>query len=261
MRLVRRAKKAVLRALPRGPKDAVLQLGLFVVADLLYEAIRGISDGSAQLAFSNGRAIAGLEQKLSLFFEPSLQHLVLKQQWLVEAANWAYMNTHFVVTTAFLIWLYFARNDNFYFVRNMFMVAMGLALVGYLAIPTAPPRMLASLGFTDTIVQFSHISSDSTTMRTLINPYAAVPSMHMAFAIMISVPAYALVKSHFFKAGWALYPLLVLFVIMVTANHFWFDALVGALVAAVAAVAAERVLSRLKPYQWGWQPAVTEQPL
>ena len=66
------------------------------------------------------------------------------------AANWMYVNSHFMVTTTFLIWLYLARNHAYYFVRNMFMVAMGLALVGYVAYPTAPPRFLPEWGFTDT---------------------------------------------------------------------------------------------------------------
>ena len=65
-----------------------------------------------------------------------------------------YVNSHFVVTTTFLIWLYLARNHAYYFVRNMFMVAMGLALVGYVVYPTAPPRFLPEWGFTDTVANF-----------------------------------------------------------------------------------------------------------
>ena len=69
-------------------------------------------------------------------------------------ANWMYVNSHFVVTTTFLIWLYLARNSAYYFVRNMFMVAMGLALVGYVAYPTAPPRFMPEWGFTDSVADF-----------------------------------------------------------------------------------------------------------
>ena len=65
------------------------------------------------------------------------------------------MNSHFVITTAFLAWLYLFRNEHFYFVRNMFMVAMGLALVGYALFPTAPPRLFPGEGFTDTIAVFT----------------------------------------------------------------------------------------------------------
>ena len=81
---------------------------------------------------------------MGLFFEGDLQRALLEQQWIIDIANFAYMNSHFVVTTVFLVWLYLYRNDSYYFVRNMFMVAMGLALVGYTLMPTAPPRFFES---------------------------------------------------------------------------------------------------------------------
>ena len=104
-----------------------------------------------------------------------------------------YVNSHFVITTTFLIWLYIARNHAFYFVRNMFMVAMGLALVGYMAYPTAPPRFLPEWGFSDTVASFVGENAEQSA-NVLYNPFAAVPSMHVAFALMIAVPAIMLVK-------------------------------------------------------------------
>lgn len=245
--------RAVRRRLPRGPRDALFQLGLFITADLFYEIVRGIVEGRDQVAFANARAIVGIERALGLFFEPGLQAGILSKTWLIEAANWAYMNTHFFITTAFLIWLYLARNNSFYFVRNMFLVAMAMALVGYMLVPTAPPRMLASMGFIDTVAEVSSVSNDSTLARILINPYAAMPSMHMAFALLISVPAAMLVRNIALKALWALYPALVFFVIIVTANHFWLDALAGALVAGASALTAHRLLSKARPAAWAWQ--------
>ena len=85
-----------------------------------------------------------------------------------------YLNTHFVVTTCTLAFIYLFRNEHYYFVRNMFMVAMGLALVGYVVYPTAPPRMLPELGFVDSVSDFTGVSSDSN-VNALFNPYAAVP--------------------------------------------------------------------------------------
>ena len=98
-----------------------------------------------------------------------------------------YFNSHFVITTAFLVWLYLFRNDNFNFVRNMFLVAMGLALIGYVLFPTAPPRMFPGAGFTDTIAAFTNTNQDSSFTSLLVNPYAAVPSMHIAFSLMVAV--------------------------------------------------------------------------
>ena len=81
-----------------------------------------------------------------------------------------YLNSHFVITTGFLAWLYLFRNEHFYFVRNMFLVAMGLALVGYALFPTAPPRLFPGEGFTDTIAAFTGVAQDSKTASLLRQP-------------------------------------------------------------------------------------------
>jgi hypothetical protein len=170
-----------------------------------------------------------------------------------------YFNSHFVITTAFLVWLYLHRNDHFNFVRNMFLVAMGLALVGYVLYPTAPPRMFPGEGFTDTIAAFTSTNQDSSFTSLLVNPYAAVPSMHIAFSLMVAVAAINLVQSAWARMLWSVYPLTVFFVIVVTANHFWFDAAVGAMVACLAAVSAHQ-LARLRPDAWSWREGIDEAP-
>jgi hypothetical protein len=241
--------------LPRGWGDAARQVGLFVLADLCYETVRGIAEGKAAEAFSNAATIVDVESATGTFFEPDLQGALISQHWLIDAANWMYMNTHFVITTAFLIWLYLFRNDSYYFVRNMFMVAMGLALVGYTLFPTAPPRLLPELGFVDTITDFAQVNHDSALVKIFVNPYAAVPSMHIAFALLISVPGFRIARHAVSKAFWAAYPMLVFFVVVVTANHFWLDAAAGALVAGLSALVAARVLARVKPGAWSWRTA------
>ena len=99
-----------------------------------------------------------------------------------------YVNSHFVLTVGFLIWLYLARNEAYYFVRNMFMVAMGIALIGYVVYPTAPPRFMPEWGFQDTVTEWVGLQA-AHNANALYNPFAAVPSMHVAFALMIAVPA------------------------------------------------------------------------
>jgi PAP2 superfamily len=243
------------RRLPRGWGDVFAQLGLFVLADLCYETVRGLAEGRATLAFSNAERIIEIERATGTFFEPALQGAILGHQWLVETANWAYMNTHFVITTGFLVWLYLFRNEAFYFVRNMFMVAMGLALVGYTLVPTAPPRLVAGEGFVDTITAYAGVGHNSALVELFVNPYAAVPSMHIAFALMIGVTGALLCRHLALRVLWSLYPVLVFFVIIVTANHFWLDAAAGAAVAGVAAVAAHKLLARVRPGVWSWRPA------
>jgi membrane-associated phospholipid phosphatase len=254
LRAARRGQPPTHSWLPKGWPDALHQLMLFAVADLCYETVRGVSEGSTALAFENARSIATLEQKLGLFFEQDFQAWVIGQRVLVDLANFMYVNSHFVITACALVWLYLRHNDRFYFVRNMFMVAMGLALIGYMAIPTAPPRFLPELGFIDTIAYYADVHHDSAFVALFFNPYAAVPSMHVAFALMLAVPAMLLVRHRVVKLLWALYPPLVAAVVIATGNHWWLDAAAGAVVALMAALVARVVLSRLRPRAWAWQP-------
>jgi hypothetical protein len=233
--------------------DAVRQLLLFGGAYYLYRIVRGIVDGEVTTAFDHARSIVNLERGLHLFFEPSVQTWTLGRAWLMHAADFTYVNAHFVITTAFLVWLYFWRNEAFYFVRNMFMVAMGLALILYVVFPTAPPRFLPEWGFTDTVSDFfgqgaSHSAS------VLYNPYAAMPSMHVAFALMVGVTGVRLIKARAVRLFWAFYPFFITFVVIVTANHFWLDAAVGAVVAGVAGYASA-ALARARPDAWAFAGA------
>ena len=241
--------------LPRGWTDLLLQLALFFCVYQGYQVVRGLSEGKDALAFANAERIMDVERSLGLFFEPALQSLVLDFGWVIDGANWMYVNSHFIVTTVFLAWLYLFRNEHFYFVRNMFMVAMLLALTGYLLFPTAPPRLVPGEGFVDTIATFTALDSDSNAVSLLVNKYAAVPSMHIGFATMIAVPAIMLVRSHPAKVAWGLYPLLVLFVVVVTGNHFWLDAVAGVAVAAASAAIAHRLLAPRRPGHWAFRPA------
>jgi hypothetical protein len=247
-----------LRWLPKGGSDALVQLSLFVMADILYETVRGVAESNPAVAFSNARLIVDFEQSTGLFFEQGLQAWAMGQRVLIDMANFMYVNSHFVMTTGALVWLYLRHNDRFYFVRNMFMVAMGLALVGYVLMPTAPPRFFPELGFVDTIAYYVNVKHDSGLVALFFNPYAAVPSMHVAFALMVSVPALLVVRSRVAKLLWGAYPLLVTFVVVVTGNHWFMDAVAGAFVAGTSALVAKHVLSRVWPAAWSWSPGARE---
>ncbi len=249
---------AIGRRLPRGWTDLLLQFGLFFLAYQGYQIVRGLIDGKSDLAFANADRIVALEKTLGTFFEPSFQQDALRHPWIIDIANWLYVNSHFTITTVFLAWLYLFRNDNFYFVRNMFMVAMGIALVGYAFFPTAPPRMLVDEGFTDTLATFTSVEQDSNAVSLLVNKYAAVPSMHIGFSSMIAGSAVMLVRNPVGRVLWSLYPAVVFGVIVVTANHFWLDAFAGLLVAIASALIASRVLAPVRPEQWSFRGRAEE---
>ncbi len=251
-----RLSTALGRLSPNGPLDVLRQVVLFVGAFQLYRLTRGVVDNpeAATTAFSNARDLIHVEQALNIFVEPSLQTFAAGQQWLLDGASWMYVNSQTSITLGALTWLYLFRNESFYFVRNMFLVAFGLALVGYIVFPTAPPRFFPEWGFFDAVSDFTGVAQDSVTINELFNPYAAVPSMHVAFALMISVPLTRLVRWRALKVFWALYPLLVVFVIVVTANHFIADAVLGAAAAGIGALVA-RALARARPRVWAFRPA------
>jgi hypothetical protein len=248
-----RVRSLQARLLPHGPFDLVRQVLLFFIAYNGYRLVRGMADdpGVTAAAFDHARNLISIEQALHVFVEPSVQAWATGTNFLADVASWLYINAQTSVTLGALAFLYLFHNRSFYFVRNMFMVAMGIALVGYTIYPTAPPRFLPEWGFTDSVSNFTGISHDNVTIDALFNPYAAVPSMHVCFALMIGIPLSRLVRNRAGRVFWTIYPALVVFVIVATGNHFLADAFLGACSAAVSAYAASW-LARARPAAWAF---------
>jgi len=185
-----RVKSLQARLFPHGILDVVRQVLLFFCAYYAYRIVRGLVDDpqGATVAFDNARHLIGIERGLHLFVEPSLQAWTVSKPAISDFASWMYINAQTSVTVGALVYLYLFHNPSFYWVRNMFMVAMGLALIGYIVYPTAPPRFFPEWGFTDAVSHFTGVSHDNVSVNALFNPYAAVPSMHVAFALMIGIP-------------------------------------------------------------------------
>jgi hypothetical protein len=244
---------AIRRQLPHGPLDLLRQIVLFCGAYYLYRIVRGVVDERVGAAFANARHIVHFERTLGLFPEPSIHHFAESHAALSDAASWMYVNSHFVVTTAALAFVYLRRNDSFYFVRNMFMVAMGIALVLYVLYPTAPPRLLPELGFKDSVASFTGVTTRDSDL--FVNPYAAVPSMHVCFALMLGLPMARMVRRPWAALLWRVYPAVVTVVVIATANHWWTDAALGVATAALAWAAAAGVFARARPDAWAWDRA------
>jgi hypothetical protein len=239
------------RILPRGLVDLLRQIVLFCGAYWLYRLVRGQVDGRAAAAFENAQHIVNLERALGLFVEPAVNSWAEANEWIADVASWLYVNSHFTITTVTLAFLYLRRNDRFYFVRNMFLVSMGIALIGYTVYPTAPPRFFfPEYGFQDTVAQFTGIGHDDT-VNALFNPYAAVPSMHCCFAIFIGFTLARCCKHRWARIAWAVWPLVMTWVVVTTANHWIMDAVLGAATAAISYGAAVW-LARVRPAAWSF---------
>jgi membrane-associated phospholipid phosphatase len=202
----------------------------------LYELARGLVAGNTSEAEAHARRLVALERSLHLFLEANVQHAARALPGLTSLLGIAYLTLHLAVTTAVLLWLHQRRPAAFAFVRTTLLLASGVALVGYLVYPTAPPR-LAGIGIADT-VSTSHVNLNRGLVSSLYNPYAAVPSMHIGYALIVAATLLRHGRRRLVRALGALYPLAVLLTIVATGNHFFFDAAAGGLVAGLAAAGA-----------------------
>jgi hypothetical protein len=254
--MVARIRLLQARVLPHGWLDVLRQVSLFGLAYLAYRVVRGLVEGRATAAFQHARDLIQIERTMHFFVEPSVQTWASGSHLVMDVSSWLYVNAQTSVTVGALVYLYLRHNRSFYFVRNMFMIAMVIALVGYMVFPTAPPRFMPEWGFIDSVSDFTgvRINHASATMSALTNPYAAVPSMHVAFALMIGWPLARLTRLRAMRVAWFLYPFLMAFVIVATANHFIFDALLGAATAGISAYGAAW-LARARPTVWRFSGA------
>src|SRR5215475_8626653 len=211
--------------------EALVVVGLYAT----YELARGLVAGDGVEAEHHARRVVALERSLHVFVEGDVQRFAHHVPALVAVLGGAYLTMHLTVSAGALLWLHRRRPAGFALARTALLLASALALVGYLVYPTAPPR-LAGIGIADTISNRS-IDLDHGLVSFVYNPYAAVPSMHIGYALIIAATVVSQVRSSIVRALALVYPLVVLLVIVATGNHFFFAA-AGAAVAVVAAAAA-----------------------
>ena len=202
-----------------------------------YEALRRILDPDWPAAMANARRIQELEGYAHIAWERSLQQALLGLPHLVQAVNLFYFVGHFALTSLFFLWLYRRSPEGFRRYRDAFLTATALALLVHWSFPTAPPR-LAGLGVLDTLRQFSGIDIGSTEVSSYYNPVAAVPSLHAAYALGVGFGLASFGRSRLVRAAGVVYPLAVVWTIVVTGNHFVFDAVAGVAVLGAGFVAA-----------------------
>lgn len=228
------------RRLPRWAVEAMLLAGLYLGGEL----VRGIARGGEPSAEANAATVVRLERRLHLFDEVTIQHAARHVAGLPTLLGYAYVSLHLAGTVAVLVWVYRRRRDAYARLRNTLALAGGLAIVGYAVFPTAPPR-LAGVGIEDTVSRSTTVDLHSTLVSGLYNPYAAVPSVHIVFSLIVGVSVVRLARSPLWRLAGVLYPVFVLFMIVATGNHFFFDAAAGAAVAAIA-LAATTFAPRLR---------------
>ena len=226
------------RLLPRGLGDLIFQISLWLGFVLVYRLARGVADHGGSVtpvAKETARHVIAFENAVNALFEQSLQKVLLSSRILVELAAATYWLSQFVVLGFALLWVYFRQTDSFTRFRNWLMLANVIGLVGYVLIPTAPPRMFPNLGFLDIEALFSGLTTSSKGVSAFANPYAAMPSLHAADALIVGISMAFVCRRLWAKVLWLLWPPWVWFTVMATGNHFWLDCLAGVLVTLIAA--------------------------
>ena len=190
----------------------------------------------ANSACHHATDIIRLERHLRIYDERAIQHAFIGVHWFLQFWNLYYGSAHFVVTVAVLIWLFRRDPERYPLWRNTLAVTTALALVGFALFPLMPPRLLPSnYGFVDTLRRFGGSwSFDSGAVQKVSNQYAAMPSLHCAWAGWCACALYPACRRWWTRALVVIYPIVTVFAVVVTANHYFLDAVAGAIVFGLA---------------------------
>jgi hypothetical protein len=209
---------------------ALWQLGATV-------SLFGTSGGLAR-----GRWIERFQHDVGLPSERGLQHLINGREWAAQFCNLYYASMHFAMLGVFLVWLFVRHRDRYPFVRNVLVVFTAVSLLIQL-IPVAPPRLLPGLGFIDIAEKYG--MSVYNVAGLSVDELGAMPSVHVGWSLLIAW-AVIRVSSSRWRFVAALHPLMTVFVVVATGNHFWLDGIVAA-VLLVLSDAVVRLIVRFDP--------------
>jgi hypothetical protein len=214
---------------------------IFAGALLAYQASRALVIGDASVATSHAWEVLRLERGLGLDVEGTIQDWAVTTPGVPESLNTFYLAGHLPITAAFFVWLFRRRRHAYRLVRDGFLAANAIALCAFVTFPTAPPRLIEGAGLADTLRAESGVDLHGGPLAGWFNPYAAVPSMHFGYALLVGVGVAALTRWWAARLAGLAYPVLVLVAITATGNHFVLDAAAGALVMALGLVSVSAV--------------------
>ncbi|MGW2640941.1 phosphatase PAP2 family protein [Streptomyces sp. NPDC001348] len=214
---------------PRHPR-LWFEMLLITVSYWTYSMVRNAVPEQRGEALRNADWIWQLEHRLGVAVEQSVNQTVNAVNWLIVGMNYYYATLHFAVTLGVLVWLYRRHPGRYAAARTVLFATTGVALLGYYLFPLAPPRLMRGGGFVDTVaIHQTWGSMASGDLKHMSNQYAAMPSMHIGWSLWCGLALFALAGVPWVRVLGVLYPAATLLVIVATANHFWLDAVGGAL--------------------------------
>jgi hypothetical protein len=224
--------RAAARVTAENWRFVLRELVLWASVYPLYLAIRGWSIADRQLALSDAWRVIRWERSFDLFHEGALQRLLDPFDGLFSTY---YMLGFGPLLASLLIWLAGSRRRLYCELRTLLFVSLGIALVVYIAFPTAPPRLVPGLGITDTVGLAGHDKGSFAGVR--FNPYAAMPSLHVGWSLLAATVLFRATSRSWVRAFAVLHPLLMALAVTQTGNHYLADSLAGILVALITLTA------------------------
>jgi hypothetical protein len=208
-------------------------------------------------ALGRSRWIWHFERVIRLPSETAVQRVFLPHPLIIQFANLYYASLHFPVLIACLIWLFVAHRDRYGQLRTTLVIFTGVCLLIQL-IPVAPPRMLPSTGMVDTAVRYGQ-SVYATHAGFDPDQLSAMPSVHVGWAILVAIMVISNARSRW---RWlvVLYPVMTTLAVVVTANHFWLDGIVAAIVLAAVLLIQAGVRRRIARHRERSAPVASPRP-
>jgi PAP2 superfamily len=231
---------------------AALELGVWASLYPAYLAIRSSSIDDRHDAIAHASNLIDVERATGLFHEAEIQNVFGP---IVDALSAYYMLGFGPLIVTVLVWLGARHRDLYRQVRTLLLGSLGLAVIGYIAYPTAPPRMVPGLGISDTVGMSAHDTGSVAGIR--FNPYAAMPSMHVGWSLLIGIFGFRASRSRWLKGFFVLHPMLMVLTVTATGNHYFVDAIAGA-ATALAAMVLVAALRRARTQRSDGSSAVGE---
>lgn len=238
------------RVLPRngwGDKygSAAWQIGLVLGLEQAYEFTRGQISHQPDVALMNAYSLLGLEWRHGFFIEYRVEQFFLHFHALMTTIDLFYVAAHVTVTIGVLVWIYTRHREHYPFVRNLMAVTTAIALTAFYLYPTAPPRFLWNYGFVDPTITNHFVAQGGAQPGSYTyNPYAAMPSIHVAYAMVASWGVFVTTRRWWIRVIAALYPVVMAAAVVISANHWLLD-VAGAVVTVVLARLILLAASRL----------------
>ena len=239
---VEAARAHALRSWRFSQRSGLQEAVVVVLAFLVYFFIRGAVVDRAGEALSNGLDLVVLERALGIYWELEWQSWIIDHYWAVRAMNWVYFWGHMPMVVVLAVYLWVWRRSTYTLMRNAFLASGTIGVVIYALYPVAPPRLIPFGGYIDTMAALDRVGYQAQEAQAFVNPYAAVPSLHFGWSMLLggAVAWVGRGRVPFVLVG-LLWPVAMLFSIVMTANHFIVDAVAGAAVSLAGLAVAEGI--------------------